>query len=62
MKWKKKLLKKELKHLQEMGITTLAQLKETRKFQIEQKDRTNRESCWDCRSIAEKLGLKDGAK
>ncbi len=55
----KNLLKKEKKHLREMGITTLREMKKTAEAQAEMRKAfpENSEPCWDCRSIAKKLEL-----
>ena len=62
--WQSKLTKKELAHLREHGITTLRDFVECRTKQLEMKTMgialhpgINQEPCWDCRMIAEKLGV-----
>ena len=66
--WQSKLTKRELKHLREQGITTLRGFVECRTKQLEMKAKSilhnqtaettiNPEPCWDCRMIAEKLGV-----
>jgi hypothetical protein len=62
--WQSKLTKRELKHLREQGITTLRDFVDCRTKQlamkaihIAQHPGTNSEPCWDCRMIAEKLGV-----
>jgi len=61
MKWQKKLTKKEYKHLQETiaGTPTLKAFKHNLEFQRAQ-DKLNPgapNSCWQCLTIAKKLGL-----
>jgi len=51
-----KLLKREIIHLIESNITTIEALKDTRAYH-KRMDK-DRETCWDCRSIAKKLGLE----
>lgn len=68
-KWHKPLTIKELRHLDEMGITSL---RIAEKNFAEQKDMREakgkyeymkdfsagmKEPCWDCRAIAQKLGF-----
>ena len=53
-KWKKKLTAAERKHLSETtDSSTLAQFKQN--FEAQQTRTTM--ACWDCRSIARKVGL-----
>lgn len=54
--WNTKLSKKELKHLHENGMKTLHDIKETRRQQHILD--ASREVCWECRSIALKLGVE----
>ena len=57
MKWQKKLNKKEMTHLKDdAGCHTLAQFRETRERQ--RKLDPSKEVCFDCRSIALKLGME----
>jgi hypothetical protein len=55
MKWQKKLTKKELKHLQEVHVTTLRAFVQLRKDQNAQ---VWKDPCFDCRHIAIKLGIE----
>lgn len=65
MRWQKKIGKKEMRHLREMNIFTLSDFKRVRAIQVI--DRKHREAegmrpgmaepCWECRRIAEKLGV-----
>lgn len=58
-KAKKVLTKKEQRHLTDMGIHSMSAFEATRSDQIRQKSEcTKIEPCWDCRMIAEKLGIK----
>jgi len=57
--WKSKLNKKELKHLKEMGITNKASWLRNLEHQKRLRDSGGVEPCWDCRFIAEKLGMED---
>jgi len=60
MKWQNKLKKNELKHLREMGITTLHQFQKTinKQQKIRNKDgKDGIEPCWDCRLIMQKLDM-----
>lgn len=61
MRWQKKLTKKELKHLREMGITTLGQARKNAEHQKQMRDDPQRrglsDPCWECRTINTKLGL-----
>ena len=62
MKWQDKLTKKELKHMKDIaGCHSLKTFKENRKGQIQMREsgKFDREPCFDCRSIALKLGLED---
>jgi len=59
MRWQEKLTQKELKHLHAQGITTLRGLRETREHQRAMKAAcATVEPCFDCLSIARKLGLE----
>lgn len=53
MRWQKKLTKSERHHLH---CHTLREVKELREWQ--HKLDSTKEVCWDCRSIAIKLGLE----
>jgi len=59
-RWKD-LTKKERKHVHEMGITTLRQFKVNAEHQAQTRKEFPlpefSEPCWDCRTIAKKLGL-----
>lgn len=63
MKWKKKLTKKELKHIKETtNGGTLAEFKRNREWQVRPDQEFGKEPdemCFECRSIARKLGLED---
>lgn len=58
--WTSKLTKKEIQHLLDFGISSCEDLKKTRAIQIEHMKRNPEcvEPCWDCRTIAHKLGLE----
>ena len=58
-RWQNKITKKELKHLREMGITTLGQARRNAEAQKEMRDSNTlgSEPCWDCRHINQKLGF-----
>jgi len=53
MKWQDKISKAQLKHLREIGITTLTQAKKNADFQKDNVDF----KCSECRLINHKLGL-----
>ena len=60
----KKLGKKQQRHLTDMNIHSLAAFKNTRAHQLECIEIDKKagiefpsEPCWDCRKIAEKLGM-----
>ena len=55
MNWKSKLTKKQTKHLEEQGITSISQFIEVRTTQ--ELVSPNREACWECREIAKRLEL-----
>lgn len=55
MRWQQKLTKEERKHLRKNGITTLYELKEIREWQTRLTDKV---VCWDCKSIARKVGIE----
>lgn len=62
-KWMNKLTISELKHLAEVsdnGRPTLAGLKRNRIYQLELKQIHNlpQDPCYECRTIARKLGLE----
>lgn len=58
MKWQNKLTKSELKHLREMGVTTLAGANRNAEHQANlRKNPDMLEPCFECRSINIKLGL-----
>ena len=57
MNWTKLLNKKELTHVRTTaGCKSLEQFKQNRKEQHELSP--DKEVCWDCRSVALKLGLE----
>jgi len=67
MKWQDKLTKKELSHLRkEAGCRTLAATKKTFDTQAKMRKKSEAEGlpvgmaepCWDCLTIARKLGLR----
>lgn len=49
--------KKEKKHLREMGIKTLTSFKETAESQKKNRETGCIEPCYECKFIAQKLGL-----
>jgi hypothetical protein len=58
-KWQKPLTKTEIRHLKEMGVTTLKAARKN--FAHQKKMRSSApepmlEPCWDCRHIAKKMG------
>lgn len=56
---KKLLTKKEQRHLTEMKVNSMAAFERTRAFQISQlTENSNIEPCFECKFIAQKLGLK----
>ena len=60
MKWQNKITKSELKHLREMGVTTLKGAKRNAEHQARLRRSapcTLDEPCWECRRINDKLGL-----
>jgi len=59
-KWHKKLTLKELAHVNEWCGGTLEGIKQARENQKRQKAEVpdSSEPCWDCRTIAVKLGLE----
>lgn len=60
MRWQNKLTKSELKHLREMGVTTLTGAKRNAEHQKNLRDRDPdpcNEPCWECRRINLKLNL-----
>jgi len=57
MRWKKRLTKKQLKHLGEMDVTTYAGLKATLDWQAMERKNTESEPCWECREIATRLDI-----
>lgn len=56
----KTLSKREQKHLRTVaGVRSLAQFRATAAEQARMREREPRlEPCWDCRAIAQKLGLE----
>jgi hypothetical protein len=60
MRWKDKLTAAERKHLRDMGIYTLRELRETREYQRHLKElpRAGGEPCHECKHIAVKLGIE----
>ena len=61
MNWKSKLTKTERKHLSEHEIRTLNDIRITREKQAEMRASTpgSRELCYECKSIAIKLGIEN---
>ena len=60
MKWQKKLTKKQLKHIKETtdgGL--LREFKSNREFHKKEKAAGKGELCFECRTIARRLGLED---
>lgn len=65
MRWQDKIGKRAVKHLREMGITTLEGMKRNAAHQKKQRERPDRqhlpagilEPCFDCKDIARKLDL-----
>lgn len=59
MTYFKDLTKKEKKHLREMGMISLREFKKNAEFQAGERIKypTSPDPCWDCRTIAKKLGL-----
>lgn len=56
--WKNKLTKSELKHLKDVEVTTMAQLKLNFEHQAKlRKLNPNIEPCHECKHIARKLGM-----
>jgi len=56
---RKALTKKEQQHLTEMGVHSMEGFKRTREAQIKMKAEEPRvEPCFECRSIAAKLGME----
>ena len=60
MKWQKKLTKKEMKHVKDTmdGPPTLRGIMANRVFHKEQMAKGEKEPCYECRTIAIKLGLE----
>ena len=58
MKWQKKLTKKEIQHFRYAtdGVATLEAFMESREKQRNMD--MGKEVCWECRSIALKLGME----
>ena len=56
--YKHKLTKKDKKHLKEFGITNYAGIVRQMKRLIKDRKTTPFEPCFECKSIAGKLGLK----
>ena len=50
----------ELKHLKEMGITSLKAFQQTTNYQQKMRKEypNSSEPCWECRFIAKKLNMK----
>ncbi len=55
--YKKKLTKTHLKHLKEFGIDNYIGIEAQMKRLIEDRKTTKFEPCYECKEIAEKLGL-----
>lgn len=67
MKWQNKLTKKELSHLRTVaGCRTLTTIKQSIANQAEMRQKNDKdglppgvaEPCWECLTIARKLGLR----
>lgn len=64
-KWQQKLGVREIRHLEEMGIRTLAQAKRNATWQQTRRAEANSrdvppgigEPCFECKTISRKLGL-----
>jgi len=54
---KKVLTKKEQRHLTEMGIHTMAAMKRQVAFMKTDEGKPGTFHCWECKTIARKLGL-----
>ena len=60
MNWKKKITKKEFKHIVETTDNgTLREFKVNREFHKKDRERDGKEPCLECRFIAKKLGLEN---
>lgn len=57
MSWRKSITKKERKHMAVHGVRSHDDMKIMRERQKELDP--DREVCWDCRSIAVKLGIEN---
>jgi hypothetical protein len=60
MKWQKKLTKKQLRHIKETtdgGL--LREFKRNREAHNKEKAAGKSEPCWECRTIARRLGLEE---
>ena len=57
MKWQKKLTKKELSHIKETTNGTLGSFKRNRESHLVELAQTGKEPCFECRTIARKLGI-----
>ena len=51
------LTRAEQRHLTDVGIRSLAGLREAREYQRALAGKDGREPCYECRTIARKLGL-----
>lgn len=59
MNWKKKITKKQLKHIRETtDRCTLAEFKSNRAFHWKERIAGRGESCYECRMIALRLGIE----
>lgn len=58
--WRQALSKDDLIHLMESGVYDFAGLKRTLDTQADtrKKDPSGIEPCWECRAIANKLGMR----
>ncbi len=56
--YKHKLSKKDLKHLKQFGIHTYAFIEKQMARLVKERKTTTNEPCFECKSIARKLGLK----
>lgn len=55
---KKVLTKAEQKHLTEVGVNSMEAFRKCREYQIKIKGKSKRETCFECRTIAIKLGIE----
>ena len=58
-KWQIKLKKSEINHIKETtDSSTLVQFKRNREFHNKAKEKDGHEPCFDCRMIAQKIGIE----